>query len=69
MYMNVLRDTKRTLNKVDISQVIIEGKQNAPAADASVKTDMQKNKVREWSYGDDIEATEEIDAPESKQFD
>ena len=46
IFVKMLRDTERTLDEVDTSLVLTEGKQVAAAVEASVNTDMQENKVR-----------------------
>ena len=58
IFVKMLRDTERTLNEVDVSLVLSEGKQSEAGIEASVNTDMQANEVRDWSNGENTEAPE-----------
>ena len=68
-FVKILRDIKRTLNKVDISLVITKSKQVAAVAKAGVNTDMQENKFRSWRNGKKTEAPEEMETLEPSHFD
>ena len=67
--VKMLRNTERTLSQVDISMALTEGNQAAASAETSVNTDMQENKVRSWSNGENTDAPEEIETPELSHFD